>query len=636
MKYRKQAVSFFAIIFITALLTNVLLLYVHTSTGKKLPITNGAVDISGWSSRNDKVLSLGGDWEFYWNRLITYQDLRSGVKPDLIQNVPQVWNRYRIKGENLPGFGFGTYRLKITGAQNGKPLALWIPTFSTAYRLYVDDDLIASGGTVSNIPEIGKPQFLPRQVVFTPRRDTFDLIIQVSNYTYSRGGMWYTLYLGDPGRVFGIERGILCRDLFILGSLCVMAFIYFSIFMFRRQEKSNLYFAVLCFISACRTLLHGSYLFNTILSFLPFKYIIGMDYLVLYWFPVILTALLRQLFPCEFTEKPIKVVLYGYAAFMSALTLLTPVSFFTNFVYLAEFVFLLISIYIFIKMCRAIWHDRAHAALLLTGCIILLLGAAFDVMYQNSVITAGFFELTPICFFLLLLMQAHVLAESFALTIQKKDEALAQLQISSERERQTELKFLKSQIRPHFIHNALNTILSVSRKDVPRAQELLMEFSSYLRGCFDFKDLNDVIPIESELEFVRSYIILEQARFGEKLQVEYDIDDESIMVPPLILQPLVENAVVHGIRPKPDGGKILIYVKRSGETTRIGVTDNGDGIDPEKADRLIAGEDTGRSVGIFNITKRLKKLYGISLCIKNMEGGGLDVYMELPRIGGNG
>ncbi|HEX2939139.1 MAG TPA: 7TM diverse intracellular signaling domain-containing protein, partial [Ruminiclostridium sp.] len=504
MKYRKKMALFFVVVAIIVLLANVLLLYIHNSGGKKFPITNGSVDISGWNSQNDGVLSLGGDWEFYWNRLITYQDLKSGVKPDLIQNVPRVWNRYQINGKNLPGFGFGTYRLRVTGAQKGKPLTLWVPTFSTAYRLYINEHLLASNGTVSADGINHQPEYHPNQPIFIPENSNFDIIIQVSNYTYALGGMWYTLYLGSPRKMVNIDEGILCRDLFLLGSFFVMAFIYSAIFFFRRQEKGSLYFAFLCGIAACRTLLHGSYFINTIFPSIPFSAIIRLDYMAMYWFTSMLALLLRELFREEFGKKALKIFLY-YTIIMTAITLLTPVSFFTTLTPLAQIAMFLITAYILIKMILAIWHDRQHAALTLIGCIVLSLCSVCDTMFQNSMI-GSFFEFIPIGFFIMLFMQAHILAESFTLTIQKKDEALAQLQISSENERQAELKFLKSQIRPHFIHNALNTILPVSRKDVPRAQELLMEFSNYLRGCFDFKDLNDVIPLENELEFVRSYI----------------------------------------------------------------------------------------------------------------------------------
>ena len=102
------------------------------------------------------------------------------------------------------------------------------------------------------------------------------------------------------------------------------------------------------------------------------------------------------------------------------------------------------------------------------------------------------------------------------------------------------------------------------------------------------------------------------------------------MVPPLILQPLVENAIVHGIRHNPDGGNILVYVKNCSKFARIGVKDDGEGIAPERIEKLINGEEISRSVGIFNISNRLNKLYGTSLHIENLDSGGLDVYMELP------
>lgn len=210
---------------------------------------------------------------------------------------------------------------------------------------------------------------------------------------------------------------------------------------------------------------------------------------------------------------------------------------------------------------------------------------------------------------------------------------LEALRLSTQREQNAQLKFLKSQIRPHFVHNCLNTIISVSRDDMDQARDLLIEFSNYLRGCFDFKNLDDVIPIENELELVRSYMILEQARFGDRLRVEYDIDETSLMVPPLILQPLVENAVIHGIRPKPEGGKILIYVKCRGTITRLGVMDDGCGFPKERIGRILSGTEASRGVGIDNINQRLKKLFGSSLQIHNLESGGVDVFMEIQMNG---
>ena len=193
------------------------------------------------------------------------------------------------------------------------------------------------------------------------------------------------------------------------------------------------------------------------------------------------------------------------------------------------------------------------------------------------------------------------------------------------------MKFLKSQIKPHFVNNALNTIISVSRTDIYKAQELLVEFSTYLRGCFDFKDIQDLIPLEREIEFIKAYVVLQQARFGDKIQVTYEMDDMSFMLPSLILQPLVENAITHGIREKKTMGNILIYEISHTNFVRIGVKDDGIGIDKERIEKLINGIEQSRGIGVYNITSRLKKTYGISLQIENIKEGGVDVYMDIPQ-----
>lgn len=634
MKYRKQIFSFALILFFTGLFFLALIGYTgrHSSGGKLA--ANGTLDFSGQKQHfTDRIFSINGDWEFYWQRLVTERDVQAGARPDLIPTVPKVWNSYRIGGKTLPGYGFATYRLRVTGVEPGKPLALWIPTFSTAYRLYIDDRLLASNGVVSQNEQEGKPEYRPNIVSFTPSGSDFSVLVQVSNYTYSRGGMWGTLYLGQPDRMAAVEKVLFCRDMFLLGSFFVMAFIYSSVFYFRRKEKCDLFFAALCLAAAVRTILHGSYLIRFLFPFLGFSAMIRMDYLTLYWFPAMLTLLLRELFPEEI-PKILVYVIGGYTAFMTVLTLATPVSFFTTLINPIEILILVLSGYLLPRMCLAVARNRLHAALTLTGCLVVLGCCTCDFMTQNNMLPGSLFEFTPFGFFILLMTQAHILAESFADTIQKKEKAFEELEASQERERKSELKFLKSQIRPHFIYNALNTILSVSRRDVARSQQLLMEFSTYLRGCFDFKDLEDTIPVEKELVFVRSYLALEQARFGGRLKVQYEIDDTHFRVPPLTLQPLVENAVVHGIRPKPDGGSILVYVRRAGDTVRVGVEDDGVGIDPERIKNLSSGEETSRSVGIYNITRRLQKMYHVSLCIRNRESGGADVYMELPWNGG--
>ena len=145
-----------------------------------------------------------------------------------------------------------------------------------------------------------------------------------------------------------------------------------------------------------------------------------------------------------------------------------------------------------------------------------------------------------------------------------------------------------------------------------------------------------MIPIENELNLVYSYLAIEKARFGDNLEIDYDIDKADMLIPPLILQPLVENAVNHGIRKKRADGRVTVYVKAYKEYITLGVKDNGVGLDPQKIDLLLDNSEESRGVGVYNINRRLNKMYHTSLIMEKAENGGLNVYMNIPKgFGGN-
>src|SRR5262249_46439138 len=126
---------------------------------------------------------------------------------------------------------------------------------------------------------------------------------------------------------------------------------------------------------------------------------------------------------------------------------------------------------------------------------------------------------------------------------------LVQLKRSADELVRKELSFLQAQIKPHFIYNTLNTILSYSYTDHQRSRKLLHYFSTYLRNCFDFKETADFVPLEKEVALLHAYAEIEKARFVDMLDVDIQVDPAALEVPipSLIIQPLVENAIYHGI-----------------------------------------------------------------------------------------
>lgn len=184
-----------------------------------------------------------------------------------------------------------------------------------------------------------------------------------------------------------------------------------------------------------------------------------------------------------------------------------------------------------------------------------------------------------------------------------------------------ELRALQSKINPHFLFNALNAISSSIRLNPDTARQLIFNLSRYLRYNIELKD-DEQIDIKKELYQIKDYIAIEQARFGDKLTVIYDIDDEvNCRVASLLIQPLVENAIVHGIQPCRGKGVVTLSIAQSGSRVRIAVRDTGHGIDPQIIEQLDTNEMPVNKIGLINVHHRVKLLYGEGLHIRRLEPG---------------
>ncbi|MEF7565683.1 sensor histidine kinase [Bacillus infantis] len=191
-----------------------------------------------------------------------------------------------------------------------------------------------------------------------------------------------------------------------------------------------------------------------------------------------------------------------------------------------------------------------------------------------------------------------------------------------------EIRALQSKINPHFLFNALNAIASTTRRDPEKARELIISLSGYMR--YNLEVGEELIEVQTALEQVRNYIKIEKARFGERLQVVYDIDDLHLKLPSLLIQPLVENAVVHGILKQKGPGSVTISIKEFQDKIRVSVRDTGKGIDQEVIDRLHKGEVSSKQIGLFNVHQRVKLIYGTDLVIHRLNPG-TEVYFDIGK-----
>jgi two-component system LytT family sensor kinase len=191
----------------------------------------------------------------------------------------------------------------------------------------------------------------------------------------------------------------------------------------------------------------------------------------------------------------------------------------------------------------------------------------------------------------------------------------------------SELRALRAQISPHFVYNALNTIASLVRTDPERARELLLDFADFSRRAFS-GPVSEFASLGDELRYVNQYLTLEQARFGARLSVQYDIQPGALstLVPTLLVQPLVENAIKHGIERRPGKGRVVIEVSDRDKECLITVQDDGEGFSVP----LDLGEHEG---ALGNINRRLDYIFGPShrLEIASSPGQGTSVNVRIPK-----
>jgi two-component system LytT family sensor kinase len=210
---------------------------------------------------------------------------------------------------------------------------------------------------------------------------------------------------------------------------------------------------------------------------------------------------------------------------------------------------------------------------------------------------------------------------------------LADLGHQRTRTMEAELRALRAQISPHFIYNALAAIASFVRTDPDRARELLLEFADFTR--YALRRGGAFTTLAEELRNVQRYLVLEQARFGDRLRISLLIAPEvlSVAVPYLAVQPLVENAVRHGLAGKEGGGHVTIIATDEGSQAAITIEDDGVGSDPEEIRRALDGIADSDSVGLGNVDARLRQVYGddFGLVVETAVGAGTKVTFRVPK-----
>ena len=604
--------KFFPVIFLLITLLSGCSIKASSNTPK---VDHGILDLTGWDIDSNKTVLLDGNWEFYWDRLLSYKDLQK-EKPDMYAGVPSTWNEYSIDGKGLPGQGYATYRLHIkTGLPEETMLGLRAHAFSSAYKLYINEKLVAANGTVATKAQEEVGEYKPQAFFFNTPAKEFDIIVQVSNFHHARGGFWYTMHLGSAGDIMDLHDNIIGKEIFLIGALLIIMLFFMAIFIMRRELKYSFYFSCLCILMIIALDMVGQFILLRLFPGIPFNAVIFIWYTSTTWVLFFFILFMHELFKSGFSGIIMRIYL-GISLVSQLLFTFTAPGFYTRFADVSDFIETMGVVCTVIIVAIGIKKDYKDGWLNIFSIAVVLVTYIHDILYWTNRITSSFGEIVYAGLFLFIFLQMIIQARRIKLFHEHKTAA--------------ELSFLQAQIKPHFLYNTLNSFISISRYDVDKARTLIYDFSNYLRRSFDFKDLSQFVPLKNEIELAKAYVEIEKARFEERIEVTFKIPEEvEVRVPILMLQPLIENAVIHGILPKPEGGKIDISIEMQDRNLIFRIKDNGVGMNTSKLKSIF--ENRGKKgVGLVNIDRRLRKLYGRGLQIKSDPGDGTEISWRIP------
>lgn len=352
---------------------------------------NAFLDVSSRDFTARGPVKLDGQWEFYWNRLISPAEFKEafGDADRHAIHVPGTWDILAVNGVSLPGHGYATYRLKVKLPAAGVRYGLKLKESGTAYRLWVDGVPIASNGTVGADRSRSIPQFLPGVFFFTPASRDIEITIQVSNFHDKKGGIWHSILLGLDSQITSIREWAIMVDSMLFGILFIMAVYHLGLYILRRRDRSALYFCAYCAIIALRTLLMGERL---LISFMPdfnWELELKLEHMTFYLGVPFFALFFRSLYRDEVNRNVVRVIAAAGAAFTAVLAA-TPARIHTHLVTPFQFVTIFAILYCCYALSRAIINRRQGAWLILAGFLFISSTVINDFLYDHGLVNTGY------------------------------------------------------------------------------------------------------------------------------------------------------------------------------------------------------------------------------------------------------
>lgn len=576
---------------------------------------NGVIDLRSWHF--EKPVSLSGEWLFYPDKLYHPSEFLTEELEGEPIAVPSPWNGVMQK----QGYGYGTYRLKVLLNDDSYLLGLKTEVIRSAYKLYVDGELLHTDGVVGKTPEEHLMNNVPASNFFKHEGNQLEIVIQVSNFNRDIGGITQGIVLGSHDQIQ--FRNIISYGLDFTGVLLLIGFgLYQLSFYFTLQREMGFFYSgMLPIFSGLTTLFRNQKVGAVLFHFKDMEVFYRLQLITGIIAVCFLALLIYEIGRSRF-QKTIMGFSFTLSAFYTVFAMVVPFSIHSRyetmfwFAIIVSNIALIISAVIEMMKARWMFHERQIVISLVVGISLSIVGEVDSILFyfgmRDNLLLNYLCNLVFIAILTTFYRQKYQLSE---LRLIKSEQDLLR----------TEIAFLQAQIEPHFVFNALNTVISFCYTDPQKAAGLLRDLSKYLRFTFDQERFHKKVTLERELEATNAYINIEKARFGERFTIHLTLSDDlrQVEMPFLIIQPLVENAIKHGILKREEGGNVYINIVSLGAQIMISVKDDGVGM-------VVDPSYQSYGVGLRNIKRRMEMIPGAHMHIDSYLEEGTDVQLYIP------
>ncbi|MBF0237832.1 MAG: 7TM-DISM domain-containing protein [SAR324 cluster bacterium] len=371
----------------------------------------GILDLTGIDLETHEVLHLGGEWGFYWNQLWSPEDFKQGLVSSASDFfvMHDVWNHYAIHQQTLGAEGYATFRLKVKLRKGGQMLGFKFLSMGTAYRFWINGQMVSSMGQVGTSAETSIPEYTP-QVRFIQVNDpVFDITLQVSNFHHRLGGPWYPVEMGLASTIHAHQARHQTHEMMLFGSIMIMALYHFGLFYLRRNDKSPLFFGLLALTISIRIMVSGERYLHSMFSF-PWGVFIRIEYIAFFWIAPMSLWFIRTLFPEEMSLKFTKSVV-GISV-LSTMCLVLPPRWFSHITPIYQYYLMFIIVYVIYILVQTVRHHRESSRWMLGGFSVLCLASLNDILYQGMILQTG--NWLPAGLLVFIFIQSFILSIRFS------------------------------------------------------------------------------------------------------------------------------------------------------------------------------------------------------------------------------